>query len=247
MMYEANFKKRDLQMKVYLIRHGETAWNHERRVQGRTDIPLNEAGEETARITGRSLYKEGISFDRIFASPLLRAYRTAELIKEETKSSCRIEKEKVLIEFGFGALEGMVIPEIGSDPLLEKYRACFLDPEKYQPLEGGESYEELLERGKRAINDLLLPLEKSYPEGNIAVCCHGAMIRSMLLFLKKMPLSEFWELSQLNCCVNCLEIRNGEVSILFENKLFYEPEKDRRLGPTTMLKRGMYQSKNEKE
>lgn len=234
-------------MKAYLIRHGETAWNHERRVQGRTDIPLNEAGEETARITGRSLKGEGISFDRIYASPLLRAYRTAELIREETKSQCQIEKKELLVEFGFGALEGMVIPKIGSDPRLKKYRDCFTNPESYHPEEGGESYEALLERGRRSIDELLLPLEKGLPEGNVAVCCHGAMIRSMLLYLKKLPLSEFWELSQLNCCVNCLEISDGQVRILFENKLFYEPEKDRRLGPTTMLKRGMYRSENEKK
>ena len=246
MMYEANFKKRDSKMKVYLIRHGETAWNHERRVQGRTNIPLNEAGEETARITGRGLQKEGVIFDRIFTSPLLRAYRTAELIKEETHSKCQIEKNDLLVEFGFGALEGMVIPEIGSNPLLAKYRDCFMSPETYQPEKGGESFDELLKRGERILNELIFPLEKSIPEGNLAVFCHGAIIRSILLYLKKLPLSEFWELSQLNCCVNCLEVRGGEARILFENRLFYEPAKDRRLGPTTMLRRGMYRAENEK-
>ncbi len=229
-------------MKIYLIRHGETAWNHERRVQGRTDIPLNEAGEEIARVTGRGLHKENVYFNRIYASPLCRAYRTAELIREESHSECSIEKDDRLVEFCFGALEGKVIPEIGKDPQLSKYRECFLHPENYIPEEGGESYQELLDRTRNFLEEKLLPLEKSIPEGNVAVCCHGAVIRAFLLYLKKMPLSDFWDLSQLNCSVNCLEVRDGLIRILYENKIFYEPERDRKLGPTTMLKRGMYRT-----
>jgi broad specificity phosphatase PhoE len=233
-------------MKIYLIRHGETAWNNERRVQGRTDIPLNETGERIAEVTAKGLYKEGISFERIFASPLSRAYRTAELIKEGTRSECKIEKKDLLIEFAFGALEGLKIPEIGSNPAFEKYKNCFMNPEKYVPEDGGESFQEIIARGQRILGEIVLPLEKEIPDGKAALCCHGAIIRAILVNLKQMPLADFWELSQLNCCVNCLEVKDGRIEILYENKLYYEPEKHKRLGPTTMLKRGLFH-KDKKE
>ena len=65
-------------MKLYLIRHGETDWNIERRLQGQVDIELNEFGRTLAVKTGKGL--ENIQFDICFTSPLKRARETAELI-----------------------------------------------------------------------------------------------------------------------------------------------------------------------
>ncbi len=66
-------------MKLYIIRHGETDWNKEKRLQGQSDTQLNEYGIELARITGEAL--KYVHFDYIFSSPLKRAYKTAELIR----------------------------------------------------------------------------------------------------------------------------------------------------------------------
>ena len=66
-------------MKLYIIRHGETDWNKEKRLQGQSDTQLNEYGIELARITGEAL--KDVHFDYIFSSPLKRAYKTAELIR----------------------------------------------------------------------------------------------------------------------------------------------------------------------
>ncbi|MCC8104597.1 MAG: histidine phosphatase family protein [Clostridiales bacterium] len=66
-------------MRLYIIRHGQTEWNSSYRLQGRTDVPLNENGRDLARKTGEGLTREGIYFDRIYTSPLSRARETAEL------------------------------------------------------------------------------------------------------------------------------------------------------------------------
>ena len=66
-------------MEVYIIRHGETIWNAAGKLQGSMDIELNEKGRAAAGALGERL--EGVSFDRIYASPLIRAYETACLIK----------------------------------------------------------------------------------------------------------------------------------------------------------------------
>ena len=65
-------------MKLYIIRHGQTDWNRARRLQGRTDIPLNEWGRRVAELTREGL--KDVTFDVAFTSPLIRAKETAELI-----------------------------------------------------------------------------------------------------------------------------------------------------------------------
>ena len=66
-------------MDIYLIRHGETDYNKKKRLQGVTDIPLNAQGIALAEKTAAGL--RDISFDRIYTSPLIRARRTAEIIR----------------------------------------------------------------------------------------------------------------------------------------------------------------------
>ena len=73
-------------MELYIVRHSETVWNKERRLQGRSDIELTEYGRELARITGEAL--KNIDFEAIYSSPLERAYETANLIKGDVSISC---------------------------------------------------------------------------------------------------------------------------------------------------------------
>ncbi|MDE7038136.1 MAG: histidine phosphatase family protein, partial [Lachnospiraceae bacterium] len=89
-------------MKLYIVRHGETEWNKERRLQGQVDIPLNESGRRLARETSGGL--AGIHFDLCYSSPLSRARETAELILEG-RSTPVIEDERI-IEMAFGECEG---------------------------------------------------------------------------------------------------------------------------------------------
>ena len=65
-------------MKLYIVRHGETDWNKARKIQGRSDIPLNEFGRHLARETAKGL--ADVHFDLCFTSPLSRAKETAQII-----------------------------------------------------------------------------------------------------------------------------------------------------------------------
>lgn len=90
-------------MRIGLIRHGETDWNAQQRLQGSMDIPLNDRGVEQARDAG--LLLRGHDWHRIHCSPLARARRTAEVIAEETGLPAPVLEPR-LVERSFGALEG---------------------------------------------------------------------------------------------------------------------------------------------
>src|SRR5579872_7049036 len=93
---------------LYIVRHGETQWNVERRVQGQIDTPLTEHGKEQAKALG-NLFKT-IHFDAVFSSDLLRAQRTAELITLEKKLA--VVTSELLRERSFGSFEGKYLEEI---------------------------------------------------------------------------------------------------------------------------------------
>jgi probable phosphoglycerate mutase len=92
--------------KLFLARHGDTAWTESRQRTGRTDIPLNEAGEERARLLGERLRR--FSFARVFTSPLQRASKTCDL----AGFGATAEPDSDLVEWDYGRFEGMLTKNI---------------------------------------------------------------------------------------------------------------------------------------
>ena len=124
---------------LYLVRHGETDWNRQRRIQGLTDIPLNDTGREQARATGRALGRR--AFDGIFSSPLGRALETARIIAGEVG----LPEPSVidaLAERNYGEAEGM-----GFDEIERRW------PDR-RAVPGQESREQVVERVLPALHDL---------------------------------------------------------------------------------------------
>ena len=94
--------RKDLSMEIYIVRHGQTMWNKEKRLQGSVDIELNENGKELAVITGKNLMDTHI--DMIYSSPLKRAHETAKLIRGDR--DIKIITDDRLRELNFGSMEG---------------------------------------------------------------------------------------------------------------------------------------------
>ncbi|CAM3207234.1 histidine phosphatase family protein [Asticcacaulis taihuensis] len=95
-------------MTFYVLRHGQTDWNVQMRLQGSTDIPLNETGRAQANVAARILAGEGIT--KIIASPLSRALETARIVGASAGIEPVIDDR--LIERNFGLFEGMTIDEV---------------------------------------------------------------------------------------------------------------------------------------
>ena len=183
-------------MKLYLIRHGETDWNKEFKIQGSSDIELNEYGRELAFITREGL--RHIPFDIAYTSPLKRV-----------QEAC------------FGSFEGATLKELRErqDPFLKFFDA----PEEFKKIEGCETHEEVIARSSDFFNDMILPNEKKYQ--HIAVFSHGAWIHSLLTYIYQREIKEYWHAPrQENCGVTTIQIEDGVCHVLKESEIFYNKD-----------------------
>ena len=164
-------------MKLYLIRHGETDWNKEFKIQGSSDIELNEYGRELAFITREGL--RHIPFDIAYTSPLKRAKETAEIILGGR--NILLYEDKRVQEACFGSFEGATLKELRErqDPFLKFFDA----PEEFKKIEGCETHEEVIARSSDFFNDMILPNEKKYQ--HIAVFSHGGSTVYLHIFIRE--------------------------------------------------------------
>lgn len=171
------------------MRHGRTDWNDRRKIQGRTDIPLNEEGRKMAKEASRK-YAD-INIDRIYCSTLIRAVETARIFAEG--KDIPIIQDERLVEMSFGIYEGIEksfdIPDCPINTL-------FWDPENYKGVEGGESFEELYARTGSFLDDIMPLVEGGM---DILIVGHGAMNRSIINRIKGIPLKDYWLGGIENC------------------------------------------------
>lgn len=197
-------------MNIYLMRHGLTDWNLARRMQGRSDIPLNETGLEQARAVGEGM--KDLPLDYIAASPLIRTQQTAQAVA--AYHDLPVHQEARLIEMGFGDLEGAVITE---HPLC---RRIFDDPCGYVPLGNGETYEDMQHRAQLVLDELIRPLEQQGYH-DVLLVSHGAVIRAVVAILSGLALADFWRNPpQKNCSVTVLECTHGVISLVEEGRIY---------------------------
>lgn len=179
-------------MEVYIIRHGETIWNAAGKMQGNADIELNESGRELAGELGRKL--EEVHFDRIYSSPLIRAYETACLIRGHR--NIPIIRDDRLREICFGTLEGTHYSEWMRED--NPYRFFFSEPARYTPPEGGEALEQVCTRAKEFLQQVVEPAWETTKR--IMIVAHGALNKGLMCYIENHGTDTFWgEALQQNC------------------------------------------------
>lgn len=205
--------RKKLNMKLYIIRHGETTWNKEKRLQGQSDIELNEYGVELAKITSEAL--KNIDFRYIFSSPLKRAYHTAEILRRNR--DVYIVTDDRIKEACFGINEGLPPNEVTAD-----FHLFFDAPDKYIPAKGGETYEQICSRSQDFIENVLIPLSLKDPDCNVLITSHGALIKSMLIYFKHLQIKNIWDGEfPKNCCAYVVDINGHQFNVLEEAKIYY--------------------------
>ena len=152
--------------RIVAIRHGETAWNVDTRIQGQLDIPLNHKGLWQAQRLAAALADEGVT--RIYASDLQRAWQTAQPLAEAT--GVTPQPDTGLRERAFGVFEGLTWAEIERDHPVQSERWRRRDPE-FGP-EGGETLSAFYAR----CVDCVSTLARRHPGEVLAVVAHGGVL-----------------------------------------------------------------------
>ncbi|WP_024296399.1 histidine phosphatase family protein [Lacrimispora indolis] len=163
-------------MKIYLIRHGQTDWNIQGRIQGSHDIPLNEAGQRQAEQVAKGMDSRRVS--RVFSSTLTRAVETAEKIGSRQKAE--IYSMPQLIEVEFGKWEGMTWEEI-MEAYPKEYRLWALNPDEVAP-PGGETQDQVISRCAHAIKEIL---RITGGREDVAIVSHGATIAYLISYMMR--------------------------------------------------------------
>lgn len=185
--------------RLLVIRHGETDWNLASRIQGFTDIPLNDHGLWQAERLARALVDEGL--DAIYASDLQRARDTAQAVAQAT--GLPLQLEQGLRERHFGRLEGHTQAEVAQRWPEESRRWRERDP-SYGP-DGGETLQAFYDRCTQTAERLA----RAHPGQTIALIAHGGVLDCFYRAANHVPLQapRDWTI--------------GNVGI---NRLLYSPE-----------------------
>ena len=169
-------------MKLYLARHGETTWNVLDKICGRTDVPLTENGERQAEALAEKL--RDIPLDRIIASPLMRAQRTA--APTAAMHNLPIETDNRLIEQNYGIYEGEDRKCEGF--LNNKRNFAYKYPQ-------GESMMQVAAR----VYSLIDEIKEKYTDKTVLCVCHGGVCRVANTYFKDMMNDEYFNYSLENC------------------------------------------------
>ena len=183
--------------KLFLIRHGETYWNAEQRMQGQKDSLLTERGQAQAQAVAERL--RHASIQHIYASDLQRVLDTAQPLAHYTGHAIQVETH--LRERAYGIFEGLTFadderkhPHVFAEYSVDRYAPDFEIP-------GAETVRQLSERGQA----ILQVLAKRHPGKRVAVFSHGGLLGAILRYTLGVPLGVRHSFSLANGSLSIIE------------------------------------------
>jgi len=180
---------------IYLVRHGETEYNKQERIQGQgVDAELNDYGKEQSDALAG--YFQDVELDHIFSSTMIRAKQTAEIIAERKKMS--VEPSPELVEMNYGTMEGNSKTEVKGT--IEKLHKNWDDGMVTLAPDQGESPVEVYRRANKKVMRLL---EKHKGESLLFVL-HGRLLRILLSVWLELGLKRMSEFEQDNAAISLL-------------------------------------------
>ena len=203
----------------YLVRHGETDWNLNGRIQGQSDVPLNATGIRQVSHLAQRL--EDIHFDAVYSSDLARTHETAQIIT--SGRDIEIAADPDLREFSFGEWEGLTDTEIEArqpGALSERISAgneAFAAP-------GGENTWQVLDRVRRFCERTA---KRHDPSDDVLVVAHGGSIRALAVALLDFAATDFWRF-RIHCASLGIVRNHSDGRVLVRwNDISHLPAEDR--------------------
>ena len=186
-----------------VVRHGETAWNAEGRIQGQLDSPLNEEGLGQALLLGERLARE--PFSQLYSSDLGRAMQTAQPIADRTGR--RVVSTPALRERHLGVFQGLTGIDCERMHFAEYAKFKSRDPEHAIP--GGESVSQVYQR----VRGVFIGLAKRHAGERIVVVTHGGVLDALYRFVTGTRLDKLRDFPIFNASLNVIRFANDRWSI----------------------------------
>ncbi|MEX0964852.1 MAG: histidine phosphatase family protein [Pseudohongiellaceae bacterium] len=185
-------------MELHLIRHGETDWNKERRVQGQSESQLTELGIQQATGLGQRL--QHIPFDKIYCSSSQRTRQTAEHAFPGTGEIIYLDE---LREIFLGPWEGQLYADLAEHDS-ESHQHFWQRPHLFR-VSGAENFFELQQRAIQAIASIEAShLSAAARDCKIAMVSHGALIKSYLCHVEGRSMEQLWEPPRMHNCAHSI-------------------------------------------
>lgn len=198
-------------IKLYLVRHGQTAWNLGEIFRGRADIPLDETGKKEVHLAGEAL--KGETLHAIYSSPLSRSIETAENIAKFQKIP--VTPLEAIIDISYGEWEGKPLEEVRKN-WPDLYQLWVQEPHKVI-FPGGESLDRVRSRTMEAVKRLV----KKHKDENIALVAHRVPNKVICCALLGIDNSHFWRIQQDTASTNLFTYKDGVWIISFLNDTSY--------------------------
>lgn len=202
------------EIKLYLLRHGETVWNKQKKIQGQLNSPLTEEGIEKLKKTAETL--ERTDFQGVYTSHMERTVETAGIILDKNRKNLekpvKIEKMRELNEIHFGIWQGKTYEEIKKE-YPQEYDNYFNSPDKYRArVIGGEDLSEGLERFLGGMEKIVSFEKTRSGSGKILIITHGTVLELFINYIKNRRMDNLDERKLIG---------NGEYKIFsYDKKVF---------------------------
>jgi len=213
---------------ITLIRHGESVWNGERRIQGNQDPPLSPRGRQQAvRLAARLSVHLPRRPAALFASPLRRAAETAEIVAGAM--SLPVVAEPGLREMGLGSWEGRTVPEIrAASP--GAYEAWLKDPQAH-PAPGGERLEAFAARVTAAFEGLRV----AHPDADLILVSHGGPIKALMCHILGVDVRLLFRIQQDNTALSAVQLDGETRRVVLLNDTCHLQDGGAELAPRDVL------------
>lgn len=176
-------------MKLIFIRHGQTDWNVQGKIQGSYDSELNATGIEQAMSLSEKLFNLNYKFSKIYSSPQKRALKTAEILSKS--SNVDYISVKDLQEMNMGKWEGLSWREV-EENYPNEYKEWHLN-RRYTKTPEGESYQDMLERVLKAIHKII-----NENNENVVIVSHSAVIMCLQCYVTNTPFNDMLKFKTKN-------------------------------------------------
>ncbi|MBM7565545.1 histidine phosphatase family protein [Paenibacillus sacheonensis] len=200
---------------VYLVRHGQTEWNTQRRFQGHEDSPLTELGVKQASWLGESM--RSITIDVIYSSTSPRARRTAEIIGSDR--SIPLHTSDGFKEIRLGLWEGMNQDEAKSlHPV--QFHHFWNDPEAFQ-VQDAEAFQDVSERAVARLRQIV----EEHAGKAILIVAHTVVVKLLMAYFENRALKDLWNPPYIHpTCLSKIEIRQDGHAILLHGDISHYKE-----------------------